>query len=157
MLVRKGWQMNKIKIIMVIKILLIYITAPSPHVRSADLDMGMVNQKVKELGQQGNFERAVIAAQKAIEIAEANVGPGHPYVAISLNNLALLYSKEGEYAKAEPLYNRSLAIWEKALGPEHPYVVNCLNKLSRLYQAMGKNEKASEVDKEIERIRAMTQ
>ena len=155
MFVRKEWEMKKIKIIMLIKILLILITAPCSHVQSEDLDTVMVNQKVEDLVQQGNSERSVIAAQKAIEIAEENVGPDHPYVAISLNNLALLYSNEGEYAKAEPLYNRSLAIWEKTLGPDHPYVANCLNELSRLYHAMGKNKKASEVDKEIKRIRAI--
>lgn len=149
--------MNKVKIIMVTQILLILITAPCSPVRSADLDMGTVNQKVKGLDQQNDFERAVKAAKQAIEVAETKVGPDHPYVAISLNNLAMLYSKEGEYEEAEPLYNRSLAIWEKALGPDHPYVANCLSKLSRLYHAMGKAEKASEVDKEIESIRAITQ
>lgn len=142
---------------MVTQILLMLITAPYSPVRSADLDMGTVNQKVKGLDQQNDFERAVKAAKQAIEVAETKVGPDHPYVAISLNNLAMLYSKEGEYVKAEPLYNRSLAIWEKALGPDHPYVANCLSKLSRLYHAMGKAEKAAEVDTEIERIRAITQ
>lgn len=129
----------------------------SADLEAGDLEAGMVNQKVEELDQQGDFDRAVKAAQKAIEVAEANVGPNHPYIAISLNNLALLYSNEGDYAKAEPLYNRSLAIWEKTLGPDHPYVVNCLNKLSNLYHAMGKDKKASEVDKEIARIRAIKQ
>jgi tetratricopeptide (TPR) repeat protein len=38
----------------------------------------------------------------------------------TLNNLAMLYSRQGQYAKAEPLYQRALAIWEKALGPDHP-------------------------------------
>jgi len=28
--------------------------------------------------------------------------PEHPYVATSLNNLALLYKTQGQYAKAEP-------------------------------------------------------
>ena len=145
--------MNKIKITIQIKILLILITAPFLHVQSANLDAGMVNRKGEELDRQGNFELAVRAAQKAIEVAERSVGPDHPYVAISLNDLALIYSNEGEYAKAEPLYNRSLAIWVKTLGPDHPYVANCLSKLSALYHAMGENKKASEVDSEIERIR----
>ena len=148
--------MGRVKIIIVIKIVLILITALSPPVQSTDLDIDIVDQKVKELDLRSNFERAVRAAKQAIEVAEANVGPDHPYVAISLNNLALLYSKEGEYAKAEPLYKRSAAIWEKALGPDHPFVANCLSKLSGVYHAMGKEEKASEVDQEIERIKALT-
>ena len=50
------------------------------------------------------------------------LGPEHPQVATSLNNLAELYQAQGKYGDAEPLYKRSLAIIEKALGPEHPQV-----------------------------------
>ncbi|MFN3920758.1 MAG: tetratricopeptide repeat protein, partial [Methylohalobius sp.] len=39
-----------------------------------------------------------------MEVAEKNVGPNHPDVATSLNNLALLYYAQGQYALAEPLY-----------------------------------------------------
>ena len=56
----------------------------------------------------GNYGRAVVVAKKALEVAEENVGPYHPDVAASLNNLALLYDDQGYYAQAEPLYNRSL-------------------------------------------------
>jgi tetratricopeptide (TPR) repeat protein len=50
---------------------------------------------------------------------EKALGPEHPNVATSLNNLAALYKAQGRYAEAEPLYRRALEIWEKALGPEH--------------------------------------
>jgi tetratricopeptide (TPR) repeat protein len=52
------------------------------------------------------------------------LGPEHPDVATSLNNLAALYRDQGEYAAAEPLYKRALAIRDKALGPEHPLVAD---------------------------------
>ena len=55
-------------------------------------------------------------------IREKALGPDHPHVAQSLNNLAVLYQSQGRYAEAEPLYKRALAIREKALGPEHPDV-----------------------------------
>jgi hypothetical protein len=35
------------------------------------------------------------------------LGPDHPDVAISLNNLASLYESQGQYAEAEPLQRRS--------------------------------------------------
>ena len=38
------------------------------------------------------------------------LGPNHPDVATSLNNLARLYYAHGRYAEAEPLYKRSLGI-----------------------------------------------
>ena len=60
--------------------------------------------------------------RRALAIAEKALGPEHPNVATSLNNLAELYRAQGQYAEAEPFYKRALAIWEKALGPEHPSV-----------------------------------
>lgn len=146
--------MTKFKIIVITSLLLLTVVT-FLHAQDTDLEREKPTQKAEEKDQQGNYERAVIAAQKAIELAEANVGPDHPYVAISLNNLAELYSNQGNYDKAEPLYKRSLAIWGKALGPDHPYVANCLNKLSELYRATGKDKEALEVDKKVERIRAI--
>jgi tetratricopeptide (TPR) repeat protein len=58
--------------------------------------------------------------QRALAILEKALGPGHPDVATSLNNLAELYRAQGTYERALPLYERALAIWEKALGPGHP-------------------------------------
>ena len=46
---------------------------------------------------------------------EKALGPEHPDVTLSLNNLALLHRDQGNYAEAAPLYRRSLAIWEKVL------------------------------------------
>ncbi len=55
-------------------------------------------------------------------IARRALGPDHPDVATTLNNLAVLSTSQGRYAEAEPLYKRALAIDEKALGPDHPDV-----------------------------------
>ena len=70
--------------------------------------------------------------------SEKALGPDHPDVAQSLNNLALLYVNQGRYADAEPLYKRSLAINEKALGPDHPDVATSLNNLAVLYANQGR-------------------
>ena len=58
--------------------------------------------------------------ERALAIWEKALGPGHPDVATSLNNLAVLYDAQGAYERALPLYERALAILEKALGPGHP-------------------------------------
>ena len=73
---------------------------------------------------------------------EAKLGPDHPDVANSLNNLAILYMDMGQYAKAEPLYQRSLKISEAKLGPDHPDVADSLNNLANLYMDMGQYAKA---------------
>ena len=51
--------------------------------------------------------------KRSLAIVEKALGPDHPDVAASLNNLAVLYQHQGRYADAEPLYKRSLAIARK--------------------------------------------
>ena len=90
----------------------------------------------------GRYPEAHTFYEKALAIREKSLGPEHPDVALSLNNLALLYDTEGQYPKAEPLYQRALAIREKALGPEHPDAAASLNNLAQLYRAQGQYAKA---------------
>jgi tetratricopeptide (TPR) repeat protein len=79
---------------------------------------------------------------RALMIYEKVLGPEHPDVATSLNNLAGIYHEQGKYAEAEPLFKRSLAVCEKVLGPEHPDVAQSLNNLAGLYQKQGKYAEA---------------
>jgi tetratricopeptide (TPR) repeat protein len=80
------------------------------YAQGAGIEWDILNQEVIELYQAGKYDRAVLVAGKALEVAEQNVGPEHPDVATSLNNLALLYDTQGDYAKAEPLYKRAARI-----------------------------------------------
>ena len=66
------------------------------------------------------------------------LGPDHPDVARSLNNLADLYERQGRYAEAEPLFERALAIRERAVGPDHPDTATSTNNLASFYQAAGR-------------------
>ncbi|MBU1558141.1 tetratricopeptide repeat protein, partial [Patescibacteria group bacterium] len=96
-----------------------------------------LNEKVVELYQEGKYDEAIHLAKKALELLEKALGPDHPDVAISLNNLAALYRSKADYTRAEPLYVRALAIREKALGPDHPDVATSLNNLAFLYKSKG--------------------
>ena len=66
------------------------------------------------------------------------LGAGHPYVATSLNNLALLYKTQGRYTEAEPLFIQALDMRKKLLGAEHPSVATSLNNLAALYEYQGR-------------------
>ncbi len=66
-----------------------------------------LNTQVMSLYRQGNYDRALAVARQALRVAEQAGGPNHPLVALSLNNLALLYKIQGQYAQAEPLYQRA--------------------------------------------------
>ena len=117
----------------VITIFILCLVANQAFAQGAGIEWETLNQEVMELYRTGQYARAVTVAQAALRVAEQDVGPEHPDVATSLNNLAELYRTLGDYAKAEPLYKRSLAIREKALGPEHPRVPTSLNNLAGLY------------------------
>ncbi|MGH8491368.1 MAG: tetratricopeptide repeat protein, partial [Gammaproteobacteria bacterium] len=90
----------------------------------------------------GRYTEAGPFLEEALAILEKALGPEHPNVAQSLNNLAGLYKAQGQYAKAEPLYKRSLTIWEQALGPEHPNVAASVNNLAEIYRAQGQYTKS---------------
>jgi tetratricopeptide (TPR) repeat protein len=101
-----------------------------------------LNARVQDLYRQGKYAEATSVAQEALRVAEITFGPEDPDVAISLNNLAMLYQDQGKYAEAEPLYERALRIWAKALGPDHPDVALSLNNLAMLYKDQGKYAEA---------------
>ena len=101
-----------------------------------------LNEESQALFEKGQYAQATALATEALRVAEKEVGPDHPSVAISLNNLALLHQYLGKYAEAEPLYKRSLAILEKALGPDHIDVAANLNNLANLYHTQGKYAEA---------------
>jgi CHAT domain-containing protein len=76
--------------------------------------------------------------KRSLAIREKALGPDHPDVAASLNNLASLYIAHGRSPDAEPLLKRSLAIKEKVLGPDHKDVAVSLYNLAILYGAEGR-------------------
>jgi tetratricopeptide (TPR) repeat protein len=114
--------------------------APPSLARSSAADE--LIKRVIELYQAGRYAEAIPLAQQALAIREKALGPDHPDVAQSLNNLALLYLQQGRYAEAEPLLKRALAIREKALGPDHPDVAVSLINLAGLYDNQGRYAEA---------------
>jgi tetratricopeptide (TPR) repeat protein len=101
-----------------------------------------LGQQAVEFHQAGRYQEALPLQQRALELNEKALGPEHPDIAVSLNNLAGLYQALGAFEKALPLYQRTLEIREKALGPEHPDTASSLNNLAALYWAMGLYDQA---------------
>jgi tetratricopeptide (TPR) repeat protein len=80
--------------------------------------------------------------QRALAIREQALGPSHPDVAESLNNLAMIHYYRGMYEQAEPLYQHALSIREQVLGPQHHDTAQSLNNLANLYRNQGKYAQA---------------
>jgi tetratricopeptide (TPR) repeat protein len=84
-----------------------------------------------------NYASALDLYERVLSISKKELGPEHPEVVSTLNNLAVLYKSMGNYTEALPLYERALSISEKVLGQEHPSVASTLNNLAGLYKSMG--------------------
>ncbi len=93
---------------------------------------GYLNRAGVAFHDAGKYEQASEPLEEALAIRENYLGPEHPSVGTSLNNLALLYEAQGRYAEAEPLLERALRIMEKALGPNHPSTVTVRGNLEVL-------------------------
>ena len=89
------------------------------------------------LHKRGQHVKAIALAGEALTLTEKALGPDHPIVARSINNLAYLLQSSGDYETARPLHERALRIKEKALGPNHPEVASTLTNLSVLLEATG--------------------
>jgi len=91
-----------------------------------------------QLELQGRYDDAIQLTSEDLAIHEKILGPDHPDLAKSLNNLAGLYVDKGRLAEAEPLYERSIAILEKSRGKDNPDVATIIANLGNLYHAQGR-------------------
>jgi Protein of unknown function (DUF2914)/Tetratricopeptide repeat len=83
-------------------------------------------------------ERAAIAGDlaaadelltSAARIQEAELGPVHPDLTSTLNNLAIVAEKTGRLGDAETFYRRAAAIASASLPPHHPTVADSRRNL----------------------------
>lgn len=91
--------------------LLVCLVSPAAFAQQgAGMEWQTLNQEVTDLYRTGKYERAVVVAKKALELAEKNVGPNHPDVATSLENMAALYRATKREKEAEKLEQRAAKI-----------------------------------------------
>ena len=89
-------------------LLLLFGAAASAHAQGIEWDV--LNKEVISLYQKGQYDRAVVVAKKALDVAEKAGGPDHPAVATSLENIAGLYLKSGRAKEAKSLESRAAHI-----------------------------------------------
>jgi len=146
--------MKKAYILLIAIYLLIFIITPFLFAQENELQKAEeLNDQLMQLYQQGQYEKAIPLAQEVLRLREHALGPDHPKVATSLNNLAFLYQSIGSYYEAEPLYQRALKIRENKLGHDHPDVAHSLNNLAFLYQSMGLYNEAEPLHQRALKIR----
>jgi CHAT domain-containing protein/Tfp pilus assembly protein PilF len=85
----------------------------------------------------GNYDNAVFAAERAAKLARQGLGEDHPLHAESLALLARGYMGRSDYARAEPALGQVVDIMKRAHGEAHADYARALNELTALYEAKG--------------------
>ena len=91
---------------------------------------------------QGLYQVAEFWYQQLVKVCQILFTGDHPYVASSLNNLALLYHNQGKYSEAEPLYLDALEMRKRLFTGDYSDVAQSLNNLASLYHNQGKYSEA---------------
>ena len=91
--------------------------------------------------------RESAALKRALAIRERALGPEHPDVASSLNNLGNAFYHRGRHAEARPVYERALAIRESAFGQNSPDVAVTITNLASVYDEFGRYVEAEALNR----------
>jgi hypothetical protein len=62
------------------------------------------------------------------------LGPDHPDILDSRNNLAYAYKSAGDVGRAIPIYQQTVADAERVLGPDHPQHPHLSKQSGRRYR-----------------------
>ncbi|MCY1023809.1 serine/threonine-protein kinase [Pyxidicoccus sp. MSG2] len=86
----------------------------------------------------GQLAQAEAAYREALAIQEAQLGPRHPDVALSRNNLGFVAMDAGRLEEARTHFEAARALWEDTLGPSHPKVASALYNLGHVELRLGR-------------------
>jgi CHAT domain-containing protein/Tfp pilus assembly protein PilF len=112
-------------------------------------EVSALNAQANTYLEQRRYGEAEALFKRVVAIREKALGPRHPQVAETLNDLGLVYRSQGRYGEAEANYSRALAIREKALGVGHADTAATLNSLAIVYDFEGKYGEAEELYKRV--------
>jgi hypothetical protein len=94
-------------------------------------------ERAEQAAMSGNFVSADELLKEAVRIQEQELGPGHPDLANTLTNRAIVAEKTGRVAEAETLYRRAATIATAALPLNNPMVVETRQNLEDFCRAHG--------------------
>lgn len=101
----------------------------------------------------GIYEQAEYWYEQCLSVVQARLGPQHPSVVVSLNNLAALYESMERFDAAEGLHTEALSLSTALWGSDDLTVATSLNNLASLYKRRGEFSKAEPLYEQALQIR----
>ena len=111
-------------------------------------ELRSVLEAAEQAASGGDYVTAELNLREAAALQETQLGPFHPDLANTLNNLAVVYERVDSPAEAELCYRRAYAIATTALPPDHPVVTTSRKNLEDFCKARGRPFERSAVSRE---------
>ena len=96
------------------------------------------------LYEHGQYDKALSLYLRQVFLLESVHNKNHYEIAVSYNNIGLVYYSQYDYQKALDYYNRSSAILKSELGERHPMIATVYNNIGGIYENIDAFSKASE-------------
>jgi hypothetical protein len=115
------------------------------YAMSEDQNARQLLDRAERAASAGDLASADELLRSAARIQEEELGPLHPDLANTLNNLAIVAESIGREGEAETLYRRAAAIAAAALPSDHPMVAASRQNLEDFCRARGLSSEAPAV------------
>jgi CHAT domain-containing protein/Tfp pilus assembly protein PilF len=110
-------------------------------------------QEAAQAYRTARYPEAERLARQNVEVRQRWLGEDHPDTALSYNNLAGVFGKQGKLAEAEAMHRKALAIRLKALSEDHPDTAASYNNLAIVLDLQGKRPEAEAMHRKALAIR----
>jgi hypothetical protein len=101
-------------------------------------DPRSIIQAAEKAAEAGNHASAEHLLREAARLQEASLGPHHPDLANTLNNLGIVCEITNKPVDAEQFLRRAVTIATTSLAPDHPFVTTSRKNLRDFCEARGK-------------------
>jgi serine/threonine-protein kinase len=108
------------------------------RVRAAALEVALAGTEQ----QRGRLDAARRRYASAAQTQRELLGPRHPTLAATVNNLAAVVASQGDLEAAERRFSEAVEVFEASYGPSHPHVAGALANLGTVLAHRGRTREA---------------
>ena len=88
------------------------------------------------------YEEALKCHYEALDMRKKTLPPEHPDIAVSFNNIGLVYYRQEKLDKAIDYFNQTLEIEKKIMKSNNPSLIITLNNIGYVYASLGQYDQA---------------